>query len=102
MTSEGLSNDNITAFTGVYAGARLKKYWWMSYSDGKYSKMVGPWPSDDNITPFNAWKKIRNNQDYEFIVFPSTTYNPQIAQQEATHIWSTPELKEDFLQPRTK
>ena len=72
------------------------KYWWASYLDDRRVKLLGPWIHDDSVTPFNAWKKIR--KDCEFIVFPSNTYNPQIAQQEAIHIWNTPELKEDFLQ----
>ena len=71
------------------------KYWWASYADDAHIKMLGPWIHDDCVTPFNAWKKIR--KDCEFIVFPSNTYNPQIAQQEAIHIWNTPELKEQFL-----
>ena len=71
------------------------KYWWASYLDDRRVKLLGPWIHDNSVAPFNKWKKIR--KDCEFIVFPSNTYNPQIAQQEAIHIWNTPELKEQFL-----
>jgi hypothetical protein len=71
------------------------KYWWASYLDDRRVKLLGPWIHDDDVTPFNAWKKLR--KDCEFIVFPSNTYEERTALQEAMHIWSTPELKEQFL-----
>ena len=71
------------------------KYWWASYADDAHIKMLGPWIHDDCVTPFNAWKKIR--KDCEFIVFPSNAYDERTALQEATHIWNTPDLKEQFL-----
>ena len=71
------------------------KYWWLSYTDDRRVQLLGPWMHDDCITPFNAWKKLR--KDCEFIVFPSNTYEDHIALQEATHIWNTPDLKEQFL-----
>jgi hypothetical protein len=76
------------------------KYWWASYADNTRIKMLGPWIHDDDVTPFNAWKKIR--KDCEFIVFPSNTYDERTALQEATHIWNTPELRENFLLPSVK
>ena len=71
------------------------KYWWASYADDAHIKMLGPWIHDNSVAPFNAWKKLR--KDCEFIVFPSNTYEDHIALQEATHIWNTPDLKEQFL-----
>ena len=71
------------------------KYWWASYLDDRRVKLLGPWIHDNSVAPFDAWKKLR--KDCEFIVFPSNTYEDHIALQEATHIWNTPDLKEQFL-----
>ena len=73
------------------------KYWWASYLDDKRVKLLGPWIHDNSVAPFNKWKKIR--KDCEFIVFPSNAYEERTALQEAIHIWSTPDLKEQFLLP---
>ena len=77
------------------------KYWWMSYIGlyGNRVTVVGPWPHDDNVSPFNEWKRFRKaSSNGEFIVFPATTTNSNAAVAVASKIWDTPELKEDFLQ----